>query len=66
MPKSRKHWFQFVSMGVFIFFCSIMGYVAYKAFTGHSGVTKLDIAKIQKVRYDAEQKRITSLWKRGL
>ena len=54
----KKHWFQYVSAGVFAFFFSIMVYVTYIAFTRHSGVTNLDMAKIQKIRYDAGLRRL--------
>jgi hypothetical protein len=57
MEKKKKHWFHFASSSVFILFLSIMVYVTYVAFSRHSGSTNLDIAKIQKIRYDAENKK---------
>lgn len=56
---SRWHWFQYLSCGVLAFFFSIMFYVAFIAFTRSSGSTNLDMAKIQKMRYDAEQNQLT-------
>jgi len=63
MLKKPRHWFQFTSIGVFIFFLSIMVYVTYVAFTRDSGVAKLDVAKIQKLRYDAGINRLSTTWK---
>ncbi len=53
MSKKPKHWFQFVSAAVFVFFMSIMIYAAYIAFERKSGMTQLDVTKIQKLRYEA-------------
>ena len=47
------HWFQFVSNGILALFLGIMIYVIGIAYTRHSGSTGLDMAKIQKIRYDA-------------
>ena len=49
----RKHWFQFVSNGILALFLGILLYVCFIAYTRHSGSTGLDMAKIQKMRYDA-------------
>lgn len=50
---SQWHWFQFVSTGVVVLFFSIMLYVIGIAYTRRSGSTGLDMATIQKARYDA-------------
>lgn len=47
------HWFQFVSNGILALFLSILLYVVIISFTRHSGSTGLDVATIQKTRYDA-------------
>lgn len=49
----RWHWFQFVSNGILALFLSILAYVVVIAYTRHSGSTGLDVATIQKIRYDA-------------
>lgn len=49
----RWHWFQFVSNGILALFLSILLYVVIIAYTRHSGSTGLDVATIQKIRYDA-------------
>ena len=46
------HWFQFVSNGILALFLSIMLYVIVIAYTRNSGSTGLDMAAIQKMRYD--------------
>jgi len=53
IAKKSKHWFQFISIAVFILFMLIMIFAAYVAFTRQSGVTGLNVAKIQKLRYDS-------------
>ena len=56
------HWFQFVSNGILTLFLGIMLYVIVIAYTRHSGSTGLDMATIQKIRYDAlPQNSISSL-----
>lgn len=52
----KWHWFQFVSNGILVLFLSILIYVVTIAFTRHSGSTGLDMATIQKIRYDAQSK----------
>lgn len=52
----RWHWFQFVSNGFLALFLGILVYVVIIAFTRHSGSTGLDVATIQKIRYDAQPK----------
>ena len=47
------HWFQFVSCGVLTLFLSILSYVVVIAYMRSSGATGLDVATIQKVRYEA-------------
>ncbi|WP_068471395.1 hypothetical protein [Candidatus Protochlamydia phocaeensis] len=49
----RWHWFQFIAHGVLALFMGIMLYVVYIAFNRHSGSTGLDMATIQKTRYEA-------------
>lgn len=52
MSKKNRHWFRFFPSGIFFLFFSIMVYVTYIAFSRHSGSTHLDMAKMQKIRYD--------------
>jgi hypothetical protein len=47
------HWFQFVSHGVLALFLGILLYVVIIAYMRHSGSTGLDMATIQKMRYEA-------------
>lgn len=47
------HWFQFVSYGILALFLGILAYVCIVAFSRHSGSTGLDVATIQKIRYEA-------------
>lgn len=54
------HWFQFVSSGFLALFLGILLYVVCVAFTRHSGSTGLDVATIQKIRYDALSQRTSS------
>jgi hypothetical protein len=54
------HWFQFVLNGVLALFCGIMLYVVLIAYTRQSGSTGLDMATIQKTRYDALPRNSTS------
>ncbi len=49
----RWHWFQFASNGILALFLSLLLYVVIIAYTRHSGSTGLDVATIQKIRYDA-------------
>lgn len=49
----RWHWFQFIAHGILALFMGIMLYVVYIAFNRHSGSTGLDMASIQKMRYEA-------------
>lgn len=53
----NRHWFQFVSNGILALFLSILLYVVVIAYTRHSGSTGLDVATIQKIRYDAMPQR---------
>jgi hypothetical protein len=49
------HWFKFASNGILALFLGILVYVVIIAFQRHSGTTKgLDVATIQKLRYDAQ------------
>ncbi len=48
----RLHWFQLVSHGVLALFLGIILYVISIAYTRRSGFTGLDMATIQKIRYD--------------
>jgi hypothetical protein len=47
------HWFQFVSSGILALFLGILCYVVTIAYMRHSGSTGLDVATIQKIRYEA-------------
>ena len=51
--KSSNYRFQLIFIFVFLFFMTIMIYAAYIAFSRQSGSTNLDVANIQKLRYDA-------------
>ena len=46
------HWFQFISNGFLALFLGILAYVCIVAFSRHSGSTGLDVATIQKIRYE--------------
>jgi hypothetical protein len=52
--------FQVISYGILALFTGLMIYVTYIAFTRISGSTGLDMARIQKVRYDSIQEKQTS------
>ena len=54
------HWFQFASSGILALFLGILVYVIIIAYTRHSGSTGLDMATIQKMRYDALPRHSTS------
>lgn len=49
----RPHWFQFVSWSILAIFFGIMLYVISIAYLRHSGSTGLDMATLQKIRYDS-------------
>jgi len=53
----QGHWFQWISNGIFFLFLGIMIYVVSIAYMRHSGSTGLDMAKIQKIRYDDQVHR---------
>lgn len=48
------HWFRFVSKGIVALFFGIMIYVLFIAFTRQSGSTGLDMAGVQKMRYESQ------------
>ncbi len=56
----QRHWFQFVSYGILALFLGILCYVSIIAYARHSGSTGLDMASIQKMRYDALPRQSTS------
>lgn len=58
---ARRHWFQFVSGGILTLFMGILTYVVVVAYTRHSGSTGLDVATIQKIRYEAIPQRSSPL-----
>jgi hypothetical protein len=47
------HWFQFVANGILALFLGILVFVCIIAYMRHSGSTGLDMATIQKMRYEA-------------
>lgn len=47
------HWFYVVSHSILALFLGILLYVVVIAYTRHSGSTGLDVATIQKIRYEA-------------
>lgn len=47
------HWFQFVSTGIMALFFGILIYVVTIAYMRPSGSTGMDVATIQKTRYEA-------------
>jgi hypothetical protein len=47
------HWFQWTSHGILVLFLGILLYVVVIAYLRHSGSTGLDMATIQKIRYEA-------------
>ncbi|WP_042281517.1 hypothetical protein [Candidatus Protochlamydia sp. R18] len=59
MHRSQK--FQFIFYGILALFTGLMIYVTYVAFTRLSGSAGLDMARIQKVRYDSLQDKQTSI-----
>jgi hypothetical protein len=48
-----SHWFQFVSYAILALFLGIILYVVAIAYSRHSGSTGLDMAAIQKIRYNS-------------
>ena len=50
---ASKHWFQFASWAILAFFLGILIYVTAVAFSRQSGSTGMDVATIQKIRYEA-------------
>lgn len=51
--SAKAHWFQSFSWVIIFAFVALMCFVAYVAFTRQSGVAKLDMGKMQKIRFDA-------------
>jgi len=49
----RWHWFQWVSGGVLLVFFAVLLMVIVSAYTRHSGTTNLDMATMQKIRFEA-------------
>lgn len=49
----RRHWFQYVANGILVLFLGILAFVCMTAYMRHSGTTGLDMATIQKMRYEA-------------
>ncbi len=50
--KHKFQWFKFVYYGVLTLFGGIMLFVTYISFTHRSGSTGMDMAQIQKTRYE--------------
>lgn len=48
----KWHWFQWISTGVLFLFLAIISYVTFIAYTRPSGLTGLDMVKMQKIRHD--------------
>jgi hypothetical protein len=57
----RWHWFQITAYSILVLFFSIMCYVTYVAYTRPSGSTGQDMAHIQKVRYQEQQRAAKAL-----
>lgn len=55
------HWFQFVSGGILALFLGLLLVVIAIAYARHSGSTGLDIAAIQKMRFDSLPKQTTDI-----
>ena len=55
----RRHWFYWVSNGILCLFLSIIVLVMVIAFRRQSGSTGLDMATIQKIRYEAIPKPLS-------
>lgn len=53
--------FQKVATSILILFFSIMAFVTYAAYLRPSGSTGVDAAKIQKIRYETQQRLAGSL-----
>lgn len=50
---AKIRWFQKVATGVLILFMGIIGVVIAVAFSRPSGSTGMDMAKVQQIRYEA-------------
>jgi len=50
---ARSHWFKFASHGILLLFMGILTLVTIVAFLRKSGSTGLDMATIQKIRFDS-------------
>lgn len=56
----RKYGFLYLSYGILALFMGIIVYVITVAYMRHSGTTGMDMAAIQKMRYDAVLKESSS------
>ncbi len=57
----RWHWFQFVANGILALFLGILVFVCMTAYMRQSGSTGLDVATIQKMRYEALPQKLSHL-----
>lgn len=49
----RFHWSHLSAVVMFLGFAVVMSYVMYSAYARRSGSTGLDVAQIQKIRFEA-------------
>ena len=57
----QRHWFWWISNGILCLFLGVMALVMVIAFKRTSGSTGLDMATIQKIRYETQPKRSSPL-----
>lgn len=55
LKKLNKPWIYYIAHGILALFMGILVYVIMVAYGRKTGATGLDMAKIQKLRYDAVQ-----------
>ena len=53
-------WFQKVATGVFCLFIGLLILVVVVAYSRPSGSTGMDMAKVQKIRYDSDTRQIAT------
>ncbi len=56
----KRHWFLYVSNGILALFLSIIAIVIWIAFMRPSGFTGLDMAAMQKMRYESNPGNLPS------
>lgn len=51
--RKRRHWFQYASVGFLFLFLGMLCLTIVVAYSRRSGSTGMDVATIQKIRYEA-------------